>query len=56
MEYFGMYIEGEHCEAAGGAWFDTDTPYTAAPWAKVAKGDASDADRAVQAAYRPRHW
>ena len=52
MEYFGMYIEGERCEAAGGAWFDTDNPYTATPWAKVAKGDINDADRAVQSAYR----
>jgi len=52
MEHFGMFIDGERCEAAGGAWFDTDNPYTAAPWAKVAKADAADADRAVQAAYR----
>ncbi len=52
MEHFGMYIDGERREAAAGAWFDTDNPYTAAPWARVAKADATDADRAVRAAHR----
>ena len=52
MEHFGMYIDGERREAAAGGWFDTENPYTAAPWARVAKADATDADRAVRAAHR----
>ncbi len=52
MEHFGMYIDGERREAAAGAWFDTENPYTAAPWARVARGGAEDAGRAVEAAHR----
>ena len=52
MEHFGMYIDGERREAAAGGWFDTENPYTAAPWAKVARADATDTDRAVRAAHR----
>ncbi len=52
MEHFGMYIDGERREAAAGGWFDTENPYTAAPWARVAKAGATDADRAVRAAHR----
>lgn len=52
MEHFGMYIDGERREAAAGGWFDTENPYTAAPWARVARADATDADRAVRAAHR----
>jgi aldehyde dehydrogenase (NAD+) len=37
---------------AGGEYFPTDDPYTGLQWALVARGNAADADAAVQAASR----
>jgi aldehyde dehydrogenase (NAD+)/betaine-aldehyde dehydrogenase len=47
-----MYIDGEWVEPASGSYFETVDPFTAQPWALVPRGDAEDADRAVQAADR----
>ncbi|MFO1320493.1 MAG: aldehyde dehydrogenase [Burkholderiales bacterium] len=52
MQKFQLYIDGKFVDAAKGQWFDTFNPYTGKPWAQVAKGDAEDVDRAVQAAHR----
>jgi aldehyde dehydrogenase (NAD+) len=52
MQRYQMYIEGKFVDASSGKWFETFNPYTGAPWAEVARGDASDADRAVRAAHK----
>jgi len=52
MEQFRHYIDGQFTDPAGGQWFDTFNPFTGKAWARVAQGDATDVDRAVQAAHR----
>ena len=52
LEKLDMYIDGEFVEPASGEYFESFDPYTARPWALVARGNAEDADRAVQAAHR----
>ena len=47
-----MHIAGESVEAARGEWFDSMNPATGENWAQFPKADASDVDRAVQAAHR----
>ena len=47
-----MHIAGESVEAARGEWFDSMNPATGETWAQFPKADASDVDRAVQAAHR----
>ena len=51
MQRFEMFINGESCQSASGEWFDTENPYTAEPWARIARGNETDVDRAVQAAH-----
>ena len=50
MKTYDHYVGGATIAPATGAYFDTDNPYTGAVWARVARGNAEDADRAVQAA------
>lgn len=52
MQKYQMYIDGNYVDSASGKWFDSYNPYTGEPWAKIAKGNAEDADRAVRAAHR----
>jgi acyl-CoA reductase-like NAD-dependent aldehyde dehydrogenase len=47
-----MYIAGEWVEPASGEYFETVDPFTAKPWALVARGGEADADRAVRAAHK----
>lgn len=47
-----MYIDGQWTAAAGGQTFETRDPGNGSVVATVAAGDASDIDRAVQAAQR----
>ncbi|MBS7700851.1 MAG: aldehyde dehydrogenase [Chelatococcus sp.] len=47
-----MYIGGEWVEPASGEYFETVDPFTARPWAMVARGGAADADRAIRAAHK----
>jgi acyl-CoA reductase-like NAD-dependent aldehyde dehydrogenase len=49
---YQLYIDGQWVEPASGEYFETDNPYLAQPWARVARGTAADVDRAVQAAHR----
>ena len=49
---YRMLIDGAWVEAAGGRTFDSIDPYTGRAWAKAPAADASDIDRAVQAARR----
>lgn len=48
MEFFGHVIDGQ--EVSSGTTFSSVDPYTGQPWAEVALGDRTDADRAVAAA------
>ncbi|MFD3925799.1 aldehyde dehydrogenase [Streptomyces sp. NPDC058614] len=50
MEFFGHIIDGVETKSASGATFTSTDPYTREPWAEVALGDKTDADRAVAAA------
>ena len=52
MQKYQMYIGGKYADPASGKWFDSYNPYTGAPWAQIAQGDAADADRAVRAAHQ----
>jgi aldehyde dehydrogenase (NAD+) len=49
---YRLYIDGQWVEPASGEYFETDNPYLAQPWARIARGTAADVDRAVQAAHR----
>ena len=50
MKSYNHYINGKWVEPASGEYFDTENPYTGEVWAKVARGNADDADKAVTAA------
>lgn len=50
MQAYKHYIDGAWTAPSGGQYFDTDNPYTGEVWAKIAKGNARDVTRAVQAA------
>jgi (Z)-2-((N-methylformamido)methylene)-5-hydroxybutyrolactone dehydrogenase len=52
VQRYQMYIDGKFVDASAGRWFETFNPFTGAPWAEVARGDANDADRAVRAAHQ----
>ena len=52
MQKHQHYIDGKFVDPASGKWFESFYPFTGQPWALIAQGDASDADRAVQAAHR----
>ncbi|PVX72781.1 aldehyde dehydrogenase (NAD+) [Paraburkholderia unamae] len=52
MQRYSLYIDGERCDSASGQWFNSDNPFTGAPWAQIARGNAADVDRAVRAAHR----
>ena len=50
-----MFIGGEWLPPAGKDYFESFNPYTGKPWTLIARGDAEDADRAVEAAYQAFH-
>lgn len=52
MQTFQHYIDGKFVDPSGGEWFETINPFTARPWAKIARGNAVDVDMAVKAAHR----
>jgi aldehyde dehydrogenase (NAD+) len=47
-----MYIDGSFTDSSSSQTFDTDNPFTGKVWAKVARGNKDDVDRAVKAAHR----
>jgi aldehyde dehydrogenase (NAD+) len=49
---FQMTIGGQLVSASSGATYDSTDPYSGRPWARVPDGDATDVDRAVEAAHR----
>ncbi len=52
MQRYSLHIGGEACEPHGGAWFETQNPFTGESWAQIPRGDAQDVDRAVRAAHQ----
>lgn len=52
MEAYGLHIEGRCHDAETGEWFESVNPFTGEAWARVARGGAADAARAVAAAGR----
>ena len=52
LKVYRHYIDGRPAAPAGDHYFETFNPFTARPWAMIARGDARDVDLAVQAAHR----
>jgi len=50
MQRYGHFIAGNYVDPIAGRWFETANPYTGEPWAEIARGDAADVARAVEAA------
>jgi aldehyde dehydrogenase (NAD+) len=50
MQNYQLFINGEWTDPASGRWFDTLNPYTGQAWARIARGNGEDVERAVQAA------
>ena len=51
MQTYRMHIGGEWVEAADGTCFESFNPFLGKPWARIPRGKAADADRAVAAAH-----
>jgi aldehyde dehydrogenase (NAD+) len=49
---YAHYIDAAEVPPAAGAWLTTEDPYSGRTWALIARGNAADADAAVQAADR----
>lgn len=52
MKAYRMYYGGAEHDAVSGEWFESDDPYRGKAWARIARGGAEDAGRAVEAAHR----
>ena len=50
MKTYNHFINGAWVEPSSNAYFETDNPFTGEVWAKIARGNATDADQAVNAA------
>jgi len=51
MKTYQMWIDSQWIDPANGEWIETQNPFTGKTWARIPKGTASDANRAVEAAY-----
>ncbi len=59
MKPYQMLIGGQWVDAAGGAVFDTENPFTGKAWATIPRAGPEDVDRAVaaaRAAFRDPAW
>ncbi|MEJ2587511.1 MAG: aldehyde dehydrogenase family protein [Deltaproteobacteria bacterium] len=54
MKTYQMFIGGQWVDAVSGETFEDVNPYSGEVYAKVAKGNAQDADRAMAAAFEAR--
>lgn len=52
MNTYQQLIGNEWCDPASGEWIDSVEPFSGDIWARVPRGNAADADLAVQAAHR----
>ncbi|MCW5666269.1 MAG: aldehyde dehydrogenase [Piscinibacter sp.] len=55
MKNYDHWIDGAPVAPASGRRLDSIDPYRGTPWARIARGDAADAQRAVQAAHAAMH-
>ncbi|WP_309969345.1 aldehyde dehydrogenase [Variovorax guangxiensis] len=51
MKTYQHWINGAHVAPSSGQWLDTLDPYHGTAWARIARGNAQDAQRAVAAAH-----
>jgi len=52
LKAFQAYIDGKWCDSASGKTLQTLDPYTGEAWATIPECDATDVDRACNAAHR----
>jgi (Z)-2-((N-methylformamido)methylene)-5-hydroxybutyrolactone dehydrogenase len=52
MKTYGHWIDGQDVQPASGQWFDSTDPYRGVMWARIARGNAADVNRAVESAHR----
>lgn len=52
MKIYQHWINGEHADPDSGAWLDSTNPFDGQAWARIPKGNARDADKAVEAAHQ----
>jgi acyl-CoA reductase-like NAD-dependent aldehyde dehydrogenase len=50
LEEFKLFVDGKSVDSVSGRTFESQNPYTGAPWARVADGTPEDIDAAVAAA------
>ncbi len=50
MKTYDHFIDGNWVKPATGEYFNTENPYLGKVWAKIARGNAEDADKAVKSA------
>ena len=50
MKHYKHYINGQWVDPSNNQWFDTENPYTGEVWAKIAKGNSKDVNKAVMTA------
>ena len=50
MKTYQLYINGAWVESSSGSYFETKNPYTGEVWAKIARGNSTDVDKAVASA------
>lgn len=55
MKTYQLLIDGRNVDPLDGQWFESQDPYSGETWARIPRGGAGDADRAVQAAHRALH-
>src|SRR5690242_16326595 len=51
MKTYDHWINGASVAPSSGEWLETVDPYRATAWARIARGNRADADRAVAAAH-----
>ncbi len=52
LQKYQMHIGGSWVDPVSNDWFESENPYTGAPWALIPRGGKEDADRAVEAAHQ----
>lgn len=50
MTRYQLFINNQWVDPHSDRWFDSLDPFTGEPWARIPRGDATDVDRAVEAA------
>jgi acyl-CoA reductase-like NAD-dependent aldehyde dehydrogenase len=49
---YRLYVDGKFVDPLSAEWFDSSDPVSGEAWARIPRGKAADADRAVNAAHR----